>query len=101
MTRLVVSDPARGDIQDIVGYLRAEAGPVVAAAYLDSFENSAELLLDFPGMGTPRPELGTFARSVLVKPYLMIYDYRETEGAVVIPRVLHGRRNITMDLLRR
>jgi toxin ParE1/3/4 len=101
MARLIVSDEARSDISTILGYLRREAGSPVALDYADGFGRAADLLAQFPGMGTPRAELGIGARSVMVKPYIVIYDYDAPEEVVTILRVVHGRRNITADLIRR
>ena len=36
----------------------------------------------------------------MIKPYLLIYDYERNHDLVVVLRVVHGRRNITMDLIR-
>jgi toxin ParE1/3/4 len=101
MARLIVSEEARGDISTILSYLRREAGSPVALEYSDGFGNAGDLLAQFPGMGTPRPELGTNARSVMVKPYILIYDYDKSEDVVTLLRVVHGRRNITAGLIRR
>jgi plasmid stabilization system protein ParE len=55
----------------------------------------------FPGTGSPRPELGTDARTTMADPYLLIYDHHLDQGTVDLLRVVHGRRNITMELIRR
>ena len=101
MARLIVSHEARSDIGEILLYLRHEAGPAVALDYSEGFERAADLLTEFPGMGTPRSELGADARSVMVKPYILIYDYSQGGDAVTLLRVVHGRRNITVDMIRR
>jgi len=101
MARLIVSDQARDDISTILSYLRREAGSRVALEYADGFGKAADLLAHFPGMGSPRPELGVGARSVMVNPYILIYDYDKPEEVVAILRAVRGRRNITSDLIRR
>jgi plasmid stabilization system protein ParE len=37
----------------------------------------------------------------MVDPYLLIYDYHLDQDIVVVLRVVHGRRNITMKLIKR
>ncbi len=101
MARLIVSDEARSDISAILMYFRSEAGSAVALEYSDGFDRAADLLAQFPGMGTPRPELGGDARCVMVRPYILIYDHRTGDDSVTLLRVVHGRRNITIDLIRR
>ena len=34
-------------------------------------------------------------------PYILIYDYEPAEDAIVLLRILHERRNITAELVRR
>jgi plasmid stabilization system protein ParE len=101
MTRLVVTADAAADTTDILIYLEREAGPVVAQAYGERFRAAAMRLVDFPASGAPRPVLGDDARIVIVAPYLLIYDYIPGGDVVTLLRILHGRRNITRDLLRR
>lgn len=54
-----------------------------------------------PETGSPRPSLGINARIAVVFPYVMIYDYHRDEDTLTLLRILHGRRNISQDLLRR
>lgn len=101
MARLIVAPEAQADINSILSYLRLTAGPVVADRYVDGFDVATERLVLFPGTGSPRSELGADARTTMVDPYLLIYDYHLDQDLVVVLRVVHGRRNITMDLIRR
>ena len=84
MARLIVSWEAQQDIAAILAYLRGEAGVPVARQYNEAIDRTTDLLTQFPGMGTPRPELGVDARSVMVKPYLLIYDHSSTEDVVTL-----------------
>jgi toxin ParE1/3/4 len=54
---------------------------------------------DFPASGSPRPALGRNARIALVHPFVLIYDY--VDDTVTVLRVLHGRRNIAPEILKR
>jgi toxin ParE1/3/4 len=102
MTRLVVTPDAERDIDDIISFLAREAGPAaVAANYVRRFRFTLERLVDLPETGAPRPSLGPHARIGIVSPYILIYDFVRERDELVLLRILHGRRNITRDLLRR
>ena len=58
-------------------------------------------LLRFPESGPPRPALGKNVRIAIVSPYLLIYDYTPEDDRIILLRVLHERRNITGELVRR
>jgi plasmid stabilization system protein ParE len=58
MTGLVVAADADADFNDIVTYLRREAGARIAAHYSRRFNLTLERLLKFPQSGAPRPMLG-------------------------------------------
>jgi plasmid stabilization system protein ParE len=95
MARLIVAEEARLDIREILFYLRREAGAKVAQEYVNAFDRATDLLAEFPGMGTPHLELGEDARTVVVKPHKIGDD------VIILLRVVHGRRNITIDLITR
>jgi toxin ParE1/3/4 len=70
----------------------------VAARYGADFKSVYRRLTEFPASGPPRPALGSAARIAIGWPYIVIYEH-EQDGVTVL-RVLHGRRNITRDLVR-
>jgi len=78
MTRLVVSADAEADTIDILAYLTAEAGPLIAAEYGDRFRVTIERMVELPESGAPRPRLG---------PTLL--------------RLLHGKRDIASLISKR
>jgi plasmid stabilization system protein ParE len=99
MVRVIITALAKRDLRHITSDLNAKAGYLVAARYAASFKSVYRGLIDFPDRGSPRPALGPLARVAIVSPYLVIYDH---EGEMVtVLRVLHGKRNITRDLLGR
>jgi toxin ParE1/3/4 len=100
MARLIVSLEARADIDSILSYLRLKAGTAVADKYVDGFDAVTERLIEFPGIGSPRSDLGADARVTMIKPYLLIYDHYRDQDLVIVLRVVHGRRKITMELIR-
>jgi toxin ParE1/3/4 len=100
MTRLVVTADAERDASAIISFLARKAGPAVAADYVRRFRFTLERLVDLPETGAPRPSLGPNARIGIVSPYILIYDFVRGEDELVLLRILHGRRNITRDMLR-
>jgi toxin ParE1/3/4 len=101
MTRLVVSTDADADFTEIVDYLQREAGPRVAADYARHLNRTLQRLIEFPQSGAPRPALGGNARIAIVSPYVLIYEYEPDADVVALLRILHGRRNIEHERLRR
>jgi toxin ParE1/3/4 len=101
MTRLVVTSDADHDAINIVAYLHREAGPRVAEDYGHRFQDTLSRLLDMPESGAPRPALGRNIRIAIVLPYLLIYEYTRHDDTLTLLRVVHGKRNITRELLQR
>ena len=99
MTRVVVTEPAKRDIRNILSDLSERASYRIAASYAEEFKAVYRRLGEFPAIGPPRAKLGPNCRITIVLPYLVVYDYANDE--VTVLRVLHGRRNITRSLLRR
>ncbi len=101
MTRRLLLGAAAADINAILDYLTKEAGPRIALRYALDFDWQLELITDFPGIGSLRPELGPLCRTTIVSPYIVVYDHDASEDLVAVLRILHGKRNITPDLIRR
>ena len=96
---IIVTEPAKQDVRDILSNLREHQGLAVAARYAASFKAVYRDLAQWPGSGAPRPELGPNTRIKIVSPYLFFYD-QEGDTATVL-RVLHGSREISSKFLRR
>jgi toxin ParE1/3/4 len=54
-------------------------------------------LAEYPDSGAPRASLGRDIRIGVVSPYVVIYRHREADDTVTVLRIIHGRRNITME----
>jgi toxin ParE1/3/4 len=63
-----------------------------ADRFLDFLDGKLSLLADVPGMGRPRPDLGTGLRAFPVDSYLIIF--RVADHGIEIIRVLHAARDI-------
>ncbi len=99
MARVIVTDPARHDLRRILSDLTERAGYRVAERYGAEFKATYRRLSTLPESGSPRPLLGSKIRIALVLPYLVFYENMD-DGSVTVLRVLHGKRNITRDLIR-
>lgn len=98
MARVVVTDQAKSDIRRILSDLADRAGYRVAERYASEFKAAYRRLNSFPDSGSPRPALGLNTRIVLVLPYIVFYESRA--DTVTVLRVMHGKRNITRDVIR-
>ena len=98
MARVSITEQAKRDVRRILSDLNDRAGFSVAERYAAKFKATYHRLAEFPASGARRPALGSNTRIAIVLPYVIIYDY-EGESVMVL-RVLHGRRNITRDLIR-
>ena len=98
MARVVVTDQAKRDLRYILSDLANRAGYRVAERYAVEFKSAYRLLNSFPDSGSPRQALGPDTRIVLVLPYIVIYESKR--DTVTVLRVMHGKRNITRDVIR-
>ena len=98
MARVIVTQRAKRDLRRILSDLNERAGYSIAARYAADFKTTYRRLVDVPSGGPPRPALGSKTRIAIVSPYIVIYDH--DDDLVTVLRVLHGKRNITRDLIR-
>jgi toxin ParE1/3/4 len=95
--QIILAPHARRDPTNLYDYLKERAGPRVAQSYIDRLDALFDLLADFPGIGSPRPELGPSIRSTGLWPYVVLYHVGD--GTLDILRVVHGRHDITAEIL--
>jgi plasmid stabilization system protein ParE len=95
---LELSDRALTDLNDVLDWLEANAGPQVAADYSEKFDELFDLLANFPSLGTRKPRFWVTVRMSVVTPYLVFYRHVNTH--VFNLRILDGRRRITPRLVR-
>jgi plasmid stabilization system protein ParE len=101
MTQLVVTADAEADLDNIVTYLGREAGARIADDYERRLSGTIERLVNLPETGAPRPRLGQNVRIAVVSPYVLICEYTRDKDTLTLLRILHGKRNIARELLRR
>jgi len=93
MARVLVASLADDDMAAILTDIAREAGTSAALRYYHRFERLLDRLARHPAIGAPRPALGPDTRIGVVAPYVVIYDYDRDADAVMILRVMHGRRD--------
>src|SRR5262245_25679340 len=96
--QIVVAPRARHDLVRLYDYLEARAGARLAQSYIDRIDTLFDMLSEFPGLGAPRPELGPSVRSTGIWPYVILYQ--ASDDSLHILRIVHGRRNITSEILK-
>jgi toxin ParE1/3/4 len=99
MARVIVTAHAKQDVRGIISDLHRRAGHSVASRYAADVKDVYRNLAQFPNSGPSRLALGPIARVKIVYPYVVVYDC--DAGGVTVLRVLHGRRDITVDLMKR
>ena len=100
MARIIFSDLADADANDIIRDLGGKAGVDVAERYVADFDRLYRQLAAFPESCARRPALGSNVRMGVVYPYVIFYEYSAIEDVVTIMRLLHGRRRITRKMMR-
>lgn len=91
MTRFVLTNEARSDLNQIWGYI-AEVSEPNADKVLADIIRSFSKLTKFPEMGRERTELAPLIRSFPIGKYIIFY--RSGNLGIAIIRVLHGSRDI-------
>lgn len=89
---LIRSAGAEEDLIEIWSHVAAFS-ETAADRLLDRFERRWELLTSQPYSGAAREDIAPGLRHVVVGEYLSLY--RVTEEAILIVRVLHGRRDLS------
>ena len=97
MANVDVAPRAAADIDGILIDQYGHGGRASAARYQAEFKAATRRLVHHPESGRRRPDIGPGLRSVLVHPYVLIYSYDRTADTVSVLRILHGRRQLSLD----
>lgn len=100
MARILVTSTADADVAYIIADLAARAGASIATRYSADLDKLYERLAEHPDSGAPRPGLGQGVRICVISPFIVIYEHIPDDDAVIIMRIVHGRRKISSKLLR-
>jgi plasmid stabilization system protein ParE len=100
MRRIVFSAAARADRRDITAYTVERFGIQQARRLRDRFEATLSDLAEFPHIGRTNRELDppghTFRYAVLMKIFIIVYE--PTDVGLRVARLLHGARNLAVEL---
>jgi toxin ParE1/3/4 len=88
---LVWAPSARRDLVEIWTYYAELASAEVAERSMRDIDKAANRLVRHPMSGRPRLDIAPSIRSILVRPYAVVYRLTRTEVEIV--RVLHTRRD--------
>lgn len=89
---LVVTRPAREDIDSILDYLAREAGVETALRFADTIDSELAKLAYLGHAGVSREQLSPGLRMTLIGSYVVYFRVSLDETFIV--RVLHGARDI-------
>lgn len=73
---------AQNDIEEAAGFYEGTGFSALAAKFVAEFKRVSQLLLEFPGIGSPRSR-GRQGFSMSIFPYTVIYR-SNTEGIMVL-----------------
>jgi len=92
-----VSDPAEGDLRDIIRYISSELSvPITAMKMMDTIEKALTKLADMPGSYpfVRDDRLASMGyRRLEIKNYTAFFTINEKEKTVNIERILYARRD--------
>jgi len=100
MATINFTNAAKEDSRSIFADLQTKAGAYTVEKYLTEFSRLYDHFSRFPDSGAPRRKLGPTVRIGVVFPYVVFYRYVEADDAVLVLRILHGRRKVTRRMLR-
>ena len=95
--KLIISDYATDDLEEIIRYITENlSNPTAAASFMDEVEKCYENLACMPAMyeqcRLPRFKKDGYRRAV-IKNYVMVYRINEAESKVIILRFFYGSRD--------
>ena len=92
--KITLVPAAEQDLAEAASFYEKTGSAVVAAKFVAEFKRVAQVLLEFPGIGSPRAR-GRRGFSLSLFPYTVIY--RQTNDGIAILVVKHDRRRPTHE----
>ncbi len=93
---LIITDRTREDFEDIITYTAKQWGHDQADEYASRINAALMNLWHFPKLGRIRFDIASDVRSIPVGQHVIYYH--PTEDAIIIRRIVHGRRDVHVDL---
>mgnify|MGYP001270691536 CR=1 FL=1 len=91
MKKVLLSEAADVDLEDIFDYTFEEFGLYQAVSYVSGFDEVFETISENPEIGRKRTEIRTELRSLAKDKHVIFY--RVLNNHVRIVRILHGSRD--------
>jgi plasmid stabilization system protein ParE len=91
---VVFSRRARRELEAILDYIEAEAGPIRADTVADRITQALTTLETLPYAGHPKSNRLGFVRLFVVKPWNVYYRTQRAGSEVRILRIVDGRRHL-------
>ena len=92
MTKVILSEAADTDLEDIFDYTLEEFGLDQAVSYVSEFDDTFETISENPEIGRKREEIREELRSLAKDKYVIFY--RILGDHIRIVRILHGSRDL-------
>jgi toxin ParE1/3/4 len=92
MTKVILSEAADADLEDIFDYTLEEFGLGQAVSYVSEFDDSFETISKNPEIGRKREEIREELRSLAKDKHVIFY--RILSDHIRIVRILHGSRDL-------
>jgi toxin ParE1/3/4 len=93
---LVFSRRAQIDLEDLLAFTERLWGTNARDTFAQQILQRFNTLIQFPYMGSPRPEYGKGRRGYIIDSYLVLYTVTETD--VRVARIVHTKRDIDRAL---
>jgi plasmid stabilization system protein ParE len=94
LARLVLSNPALADLDDIWLYIGRKSSEYIANAVLARLHGTMDVLILAPRIGRVRKEFRGHPRSFAVRPHVIFYEPLQDDAGIGVWRVLHGARDL-------
>lgn len=89
--RVVLTDSAKADSQQIIDFLQETWSPEIAIRFVNEFYKKLDLIESMPGMGKSSPKSPS-VRRVLVGRYHALY-YEDIGEVILVLRIIDTRSN--------
>lgn len=90
--RVILTGPARRDINDILEYTELEWGDEQRRRYRTQLRDAIHRIAEMPGLGRARDDLAPSMQAFPADRHLICY--RTTESALFVVRILHRRQDL-------
>lgn len=90
--QLHISDTARADIREVIGYLATEASSEIGTTFLQRIDRELTMLAELGHSGVSREWISPGLRMHVIGNYCVYFRVTDKETRIV--RLLHGARDV-------